>query len=56
MRRTKSDTIDYSRERLAKLADKYYNEGKFFPALRFAYEEFNTYGGNGDVYARLSDI
>ncbi len=56
MRRKKSDTIDYSRERLAKLADKYYNEGKLFTALRFAYDELNTYGGSGDVYARLSDI
>ena len=56
MRRKNVDTIDYSRERLARLADKYYNEGKFFNALRFAYDELNTYGGNGDVYARLSDI
>ena len=56
MGRKQGNTIDYSRERLAKLADKYYNEGKLFNALRFAYEELNTYGGNGDVYARLSDI
>ena len=27
-----------------------------FNALRFAYEELNTYGGSADVYARLSDI
>lgn len=56
MGRKQGNTIDYSRERLAKLADKYYNEGKLFNALRFAYEELNTYGGSADVYARLSDI
>ena len=31
--------IDFSRKRIAHLADKYYNEGKFLPALRLAYKE-----------------
>lgn len=48
--------IDFSRKRLANLADKYYNEGKFLAALRPAYKELEIYGGDGDVYARLSDI
>ena len=48
--------IDFSRKRIAHLADKYYNEGKFLPALRLAYKELNEYGGDADVFARLSDI
>ena len=52
----KAVAIDYSRKRLARLADKFYNEGNYLSALRFAYEELNGYGGDGDVFARLSDI
>ena len=48
--------IDFSRKRIAKLADKYYNEGKYVSALRLAYREWNTYGGDPEVFARLSDI
>lgn len=48
--------IDFSRKRLATLADKYYNEGKLLPALRLAYKELEIYGGDGEVFARLSDI
>ncbi|MBQ8429240.1 MAG: hypothetical protein IJX30_04005 [Clostridia bacterium] len=48
--------IDFSRKRIAHLADKYYNEGNFLPALRLAYKELNEYGGDADVFARLSDI
>ncbi len=48
--------IDFSRKRLASLADKYYNEGKFLPALRLAYKELEIYGEDGDVFTRLSDI
>lgn len=48
--------IDFSRKHLASLADKYYNEGKFIPALRLAYKELDTYGGDGETFARLSDI
>lgn len=48
--------IDFSRRRLAELADKHYNEGKFVSALRFAYRERDAYGEDGDVLVRLSDI
>ncbi len=48
--------IDFSRKRIAHLADKYYNEGKFLPALRLAYKELTEYGGDPDVYARFADI
>ncbi|MBQ7769872.1 MAG: hypothetical protein IJ373_01665, partial [Clostridia bacterium] len=48
--------IDFSRKRIAHLADKYYNEGKFLPALRLAYKELQEYGGDPDVYARFADI
>ena len=48
--------IDFSRKRLASLADKYYNEGKFLPALRLAYKELEIYGEDGEVFTRLSDI
>ena len=48
--------IDYSRKRLAALADNFYNEGKYLSALRFAYKELDIYGGDAEVYARLTDI
>ncbi len=48
--------IDFSRKRIAHLADQYYNEGKFLPALRLAYKELTEYGGGPDVYARFADI
>ncbi len=48
--------IDFSRKRIASCADKYYNEGKYIPALRLAYQQLSLYGGDGDVYTRLSDI
>ncbi len=48
--------IDLSRKRMAWLADKNYNEGDFLSALKFAYRELNEYGGDGDSFARLSDI
>ena len=48
--------FDFSRKRIAHLADKYYNEGNFLSALRLAYKELNEYGGDADVFARLSDI
>ena len=53
---TQIKKIDFSRKRLAKLADKYYNEGKYVSALRLAYREWNAYGGDPEVFARLSDI
>lgn len=56
MKDGKTVTIDQSRKRLAALADKYYNEGNYLSALRLAYKELELYGGDGDVYTRLSDI
>ena len=48
--------IDFSRKRIASLADKYYNEGNYVSALRLAYKEYDTYGGDCETFARLSDI
>ena len=48
--------IDFSYKRFGKMADKYYNEGDFVSALRFAYKQIEYYGGDGDVYIRLADI
>lgn len=56
MREKKTRKIDVSRDRIAKLADKYYNEGKYIPALRLAHRELQEYGGDPDVFARLCDI
>ena len=52
----KTVKIDFGEARLARLADKAYNEGKFIPALRFAYQELNKFGKNGEVFTRLADI
>ena len=52
----KTVKIDFSEDRLAKLADKAYNETKYITALRFAHQQLNKFGGNGDVYTRLADI
>ena len=56
MKEKKTQKIDVSRGRIAKLADKYYNEGKYIPALRLAHRELQEYGGDPDVFARLCDI
>ena len=48
--------IDLSRKRLAWIADKYYNEGNYISALKIAYRELDAFGGDGDVFVRLSDI
>ncbi len=56
MKQAEAKRIDFSRKRIARLADKYYNEGNYLSALRLAYKELHTYGGDPDVYARLSDI
>ena len=52
----KTKAIDFSRKRLGKLADKYYNEGKFLSALRLAHKEQEEHGNDPDVFARLADI
>ncbi len=56
MKDGKVKKIDFSRKRLATLADKYYNEGNYLSALRLAYREANTYGVDADVFVRLADI
>ena len=56
MKEKKTRKIDASRERISKLADKYYNEGKYISALRLAHRELQEYGGDPDVFARLCDI
>ena len=40
--------IDFSRKRYAKLADQFYNEGKYIPALRLAYKELEEFGGDAE--------
>ncbi len=56
MKVKKTKKIDFSRKRIAHLADKYYNEGEFLSALRLAHRELREFGGDPDVYARLCDI
>ena len=56
MKERRTEKIDLSRKQYAKLADRYYNEGKYLSALRFAHKELDNYGGDPDVYARLADI
>ncbi len=56
MGKVKSVKIDFSRKRLATQADKFYNEGNYLSALRFAYKELELYEGDGDVFMRLCDI
>ena len=56
MRKGNIAKIDFSEERIARQADKYYNEGNYFSALRLAYRQYEMYGGDGEVFARLCDI
>ncbi len=56
MKERKVQKIDYSKKRLGALADQFYNEGNYLSALRFAYKELDLYGGDEEVYARLTDI
>ena len=56
MKKGKTVEIDFGYKRLGDLADKYYNEGKLLSALRLAHRQYETYGGDGEVYTRLSDI
>ncbi len=56
MKDEKSKKIDLSRKNISALADKFYNEGKFLSALRFAHREYENYGGDGEVFVRLCDI
>ncbi len=52
----KSKRIDLSEERLARIADKHYNEGDYTSALRFAYSQYDQFGPGDEVFARLADI
>lgn len=52
----KTRRIDFSQKRIAALADKYYNEGKYVSALRLACRELEEYGQSPDVSARFTDI
>lgn len=56
MKKGKNVKIDFSRKRISSQADKFYNEGKYLSALRFAYKDMQLYGGDVDVYLRLCDI
>lgn len=56
MEKRKTGRIDLSEKRLAMLADKYYNEGNYFSALKFAYKQYEFYGGDGEVFTRFADI
>jgi tetratricopeptide (TPR) repeat protein len=56
MRERNTRKIDNSRKRIARLADRYYNEGQYIAALRLAHRELEEYGGDPDVFARLCDI
>ena len=48
--------IDFGYKRYGKMADKYYNNGDYVSALRFAYKQLKEHGGDADVYNRLADI
>lgn len=48
--------IDFSAKRLSSLAEKYYSEGKYVPALHFTYRELEEYGESDKLYFRLCDI
>ncbi len=56
MKEKKVRKIDFSRDRYARIADKYYNEGNYVSALRYAYLELQAFGGDPDVYLRFADI
>ncbi|MBQ8686090.1 MAG: tetratricopeptide repeat protein [Clostridia bacterium] len=56
MEERKTVRIDFGEKRLAALADKYYNEGNYFSALKCAYKQYELYGGDGDVFTRFADI
>lgn len=56
MRDEKVLKFDYSKGRLRERAEKYYDEGNYISALRFAHKEVSLYGGDGDTFTLLSDI
>lgn len=48
--------FDLSSRRLKERAEKYYGEGDYLSALRFAREEIDTFGGDEETFALLADI
>ena len=56
MKEKKTKTIDFGYDRLANIADKYYNEGKLISALKIANKQYALHGGDPDVFIRLADI
>ncbi len=56
METRKTKKIDFSYDRFGRMADKYFNDGNYVSALRFAYKQYDGFGGDGDVYTRLADI
>ncbi len=56
MRENKTRKIDFSRKRIADLAEKYYDEHKYIAALRFSHRELREYGAKLELYARFCDI
>ena len=56
MKNGKVKRIDFGYKKYGKMADKFYNDGDYISALRFAYKQFYEHGGDADVYARLADI
>ena len=56
MKKVKTKRIDFSRTRLAEMADRYFNRGQYVSALRLSYREINTYGLDAASCVRLADI
>ena len=48
--------FDCSKDRLVKLAEKAYGEGRMIPALRFLYDAIGEDGGDINDYLRMGDI
>ena len=48
--------FDGSKERLLRMAEKAYSEGKFISALRFLYNAIQQEGGDINAYLRMADV
>ena len=48
--------FDGSKERLLRMAEKAYSEGKFISALRFLYNAIQQEGGDLNAYLRMADV
>lgn len=56
MKSEKIERIDFSKKRLKRQAEKFYEAGDYTSALRFAYEMEKAYGGDGDTFVMIADI